>query len=343
MSQARLLFLSDTHLGFDFPLQPRVNRRRRGPDFFEAYHHALEPARRGNVDLVLHGGDLFFRSKVHPSIVDKAFVPLIEIADQGVPVCIVPGNHERANIPVSLLQAHPNIHIFSEPKTFRFSINGLTVALCGFPYYYNGIARDLPAVLQKSGWHRDNQDFLFLCTHHLVSGAWVGAQRFVFKQGEDIISGHQVPGSFDLVLCGHIHTAQELRCDHRGAAYQVPVLYAGSTERTSFAERLETKGYYIISMEGGEKKSLDYQFYPLSTRPMVQFRIEVSEKDSAERIYERIRCQLDSIPSDSVVQIKLAGSYHHLAGSLSERALREVAPETMNIAFASAGLFRSLK
>jgi DNA-3-methyladenine glycosylase len=40
----RILFLADTHLGFDLPERPRVDRRRRGPDFFANFVRALEPA-----------------------------------------------------------------------------------------------------------------------------------------------------------------------------------------------------------------------------------------------------------------------------------------------------------
>ncbi len=59
----RVLLLADTHLGFDLPWKPRVERRRRGPDFFANYRRALAPARRGEVDLVVHGGDVLFGSK----------------------------------------------------------------------------------------------------------------------------------------------------------------------------------------------------------------------------------------------------------------------------------------
>ena len=30
----RILFLADTHLGYDLPFRPRIKRRRRGPEFF---------------------------------------------------------------------------------------------------------------------------------------------------------------------------------------------------------------------------------------------------------------------------------------------------------------------
>ena len=67
--RVRILLLADTHLGFDSPPHPRVTRRRRGPDFFANFERALQPARRGEVDLVVHGGDLFFRSKVPAALV----------------------------------------------------------------------------------------------------------------------------------------------------------------------------------------------------------------------------------------------------------------------------------
>ena len=93
MDMIRILFLADTHLGFDFPFRPRVERRRRGPDFFKNFRKALEPAYSGEVDAVIHGGDLFFRSKVPAKLVDMAFEPLKEVADLGVKVYLVPGNH----------------------------------------------------------------------------------------------------------------------------------------------------------------------------------------------------------------------------------------------------------
>lgn len=62
----RILFLADTHLGFDLPLRPRVDRPRRGPDFFRNFSLALQPALQREVDLVVHGGDLLFRKRVKP-------------------------------------------------------------------------------------------------------------------------------------------------------------------------------------------------------------------------------------------------------------------------------------
>jgi 3',5'-cyclic AMP phosphodiesterase CpdA len=56
----RVLFVSDTHIGLDWPTRPRVVRHRRGDDFFQNFERALEPARTGAVDVVVHGGDLLY-------------------------------------------------------------------------------------------------------------------------------------------------------------------------------------------------------------------------------------------------------------------------------------------
>ena len=65
----RVLLLADTHLGFDLPVNPRVNRRRRGHDFLANYATALRPAINGEVELVVHGGDVFNRSRPPSSVV----------------------------------------------------------------------------------------------------------------------------------------------------------------------------------------------------------------------------------------------------------------------------------
>src|SRR6185369_13409586 len=128
----RILLLADSHLGFDYPLNPRVARRRRGHDFFANYATALAPGLAGDVDLVVHAGDVFDRSVVDPTIAYQALSPLRRIAERGIPVFIVPGNHERARLPHARFAAHENVHVFAAPRTFVANLRGHRVALAGF-------------------------------------------------------------------------------------------------------------------------------------------------------------------------------------------------------------------
>ena len=79
MGVTRILFLADTHLGFDLPFRPRIQRRRRGHDFFNNFRKALEPAKSGQIHCVIHGGALLYRSKVPPELVSMAFEALHEV------------------------------------------------------------------------------------------------------------------------------------------------------------------------------------------------------------------------------------------------------------------------
>ena len=130
----RILFLADTHLGFDLPTHARVQRRRRGHDFLANYATALRPALEGHVDLVVHGGDVFNRSRVATSVAWQAFEPLARVAERGVPVFVVPGNHERGRIPQIRFARHPGIHLFDRPRTFVVDVRGVRVAVAGFPF-----------------------------------------------------------------------------------------------------------------------------------------------------------------------------------------------------------------
>ena len=132
MGIIRILLIADTHLGFDLPFRPRIQRRRRGPEFFANFDRALKPALNGEVDAVVHGGDLLYRSKVPPRLVEMAFDPLKQVAEAGVPVYLVPGNHERSAIPHGHLAQHPGIHLFDRPRTFTLQTRKGSLALAVF-------------------------------------------------------------------------------------------------------------------------------------------------------------------------------------------------------------------
>ena len=333
-SPLRLLFLSDTHLGFDLPQRPRVRRRRRGHDFFRNFELALAPALRGEVDLVVHGGDLLFRSKVPARLVDQALVPLKRVADAGVPVVMLPGNHERSHIPFRLLAQHRGLHVFDRPQTFHLLLGQLRVALAGFPYERGGVRDRFGALLDATGWQRGQADVRLLCLHHCVEGAQVGPRDFTFRHAPDVIRGHDLPRGLAAVLCGHVHRHQVLTHDLRRVPLAAPVLYAGSTERTSFAERDEPKGYLRIELEGDEASGgrlRSWRFCPLPARPMVQNDLDV-EALAPGALEEAVRDAIAAAPVDAVLKLRLHGLGDEATlASLSAARLRALAPETMNV------------
>ncbi len=334
MGIIRILFLADTHLGFDLPFRPRIQRRRRGPEFFANFKRALQPAVKGRVDCVVHGGDLLFRSKVPPRLVSMAFEPLKQVADQGIPVYLVPGNHERSVIPHRFLAEHPEIHIFDRPKTFLLHKGRLTLALAGFPFVRHGIRREFLHLLDQISRRHVNADIQILCIHQAIDGATVGPTGFMFHDTPEVINVSEIPTCFAAVLSGHIHRFQILSNDLKGKTLRTPVFYPGAIERTSFAERNEKKGYLILGFEAdgsNDGRLRRWRFHELPTRPMIQLKLHSGDMDAAQ-LRSYLKSAIGELPQDSIVKLKIHGRISQAAMTVLRAAsLRALAPPTMNI------------
>ncbi len=329
----RVLLLADTHLGFDLPWKPRVKRRRRGPDFFANYERALAPALRGEADLVVHGGDVLFRSKVPPRLVQMAFEPLMRVADAGVPVVVVPGNHERSAIPYPLLASHPAVHILHSPRTVFLEAGGLRVAAAGFPFERHDVRGRFAELLEETGWRQRQADVRLLCLHQTVEGARVGPVGYTFRRGADVVRGRDLPAGFAAVLAGHIHRRQVLAADLAGRPLAAPVLYPGSIERTSAAERDEPKGYMTLRVvpgeDGGQLES--WTFHELPARPMVDLDLDPAGLRRPQ-LAARLKRLLARIDPDAVARVRLASVPEGDAGeALRAAAVRGLAPATMTV------------
>jgi len=328
----RILFLADTHLGFDLATRPRVQRRRRGHDFFAMFERVLREAIQQDYDFLVHGGDVFYRSRVPASLVQRAFMPLKRVAEAGIPVLVVPGNHERSAIPHASLALHPGIHVFDRPRTFVLRKNDCTVAFSGFPYCRRDVRQRFPQLLSDTEWRQHPADVHLLCVHHCFEGATVGPADFTFRFASDVVRLSDIPDAFSAVLTGHVHRHQVLDRDLRGKPLSTPVMYPGSIERTSFAERDEPKGYLSLEEEldaaGGR---LTWEFRELPTRPMVIRDLHVAGMSFAA-VDAAVRGVLAETPDDAVLRVRVhAKSGVAIPPSLSVPHLRAIAPATMNV------------
>ena len=111
-----------------------------------------------------------------------------------------------------------------------------------------------------------------------------GPADFTFRGGDDVIPGCDVPAGVAAVLAGHIHRSQRLTHDLRGRPLAAPVLYPGSIERTSFAEKDEEKGYLVVEVAAGANGGtlVGSRFCGLPARPLV--RIEIDGPDGFRHV-----------------------------------------------------------
>jgi DNA repair exonuclease SbcCD nuclease subunit len=328
----RILLLADTHLGFDLPVNPRINRRRRGHDFLANYAAALQPALSGEVDLVVHGGDVFNRSRPPSDVVWQAFEPLTRIADRGVPVFVVPGNHERGRIPHLRFAQHPGIHVFDRPRTFVAGVKGVRVAVAGFPSERDTVRVRFPDFVAATGYTEVSADIRLLCLHQCVEGATVGPANYTFTTAPDVIRANDIPHGFSAVLSGHIHRQQVLSKDPHGRSLAAPVLYPGSIERTSIAEANENKGFMIVRCTcTDDVVTVDWEVRQLPARPLVRHDLRLDGLDAVQ-VESAIRVFIANAPADAVVSVRVTGSItESVSRVLSGVSLRALAPATMNL------------
>ena len=325
----KIVFFADTHLGVDYPIKPKVDRRRRGEDFFDNYKSVLDHAVESKADLVLHGGDFFFRSKVPAPIVDRAYDILYDFANNDIPFVIVPGNHERSVLPSSILMNHKNIHIFDEPSTFFFEKKKAIIGITGFPNIRNGIRLQFEHIFKEATEGNPEVDINLLLMHQAIQESKI--EGFTFRYGIDVLPLEMLPADYHAVLSGHIHKAQIFYYEKAGI--NTPVIYPGSTERTSIVEMAEEKGFYELLFDESETgwKLIDTKFHILPTRPMI--RIDITKLTEDERVLRNLlEAELSKIDQNSIVRLRC--EIPETRKLLRAELLRELTPKTMTLTLA---------
>ena len=118
---------------------------------------------------------------------------------------------------------------------------------------------------------------------------------------------------------------------------KLPVIYPGSTERTSFAEKLEDKGFFeiiLITSNAGDWKISEIRFITLPTRPMVDLYIDSSVDPHSLESF--LKSRISEIHPDAIVRLKCDTTLNNLVrAKLTGRFVREIIPKTMNVEFGS--------
>lgn len=264
---------------------------------------------------------MFFRSKIPESIVAMAYEPLLPLAEAGIQILLVPGNHERSRLPESPLFHHPNIHVFKQPDTVVLNSDGHRVAFGGFPFVRERIGPLFDGVLTETALLETEAELKILCMHQAIDGSCVGPVNFTFRKGNDVIGRDQIPKEIPLVLSGHLHRRQILN-----GPGELRVVYPGSIERTSFAEKDEAKGFYLIDIDV-DPPSFSFEFVELDARNMEDI-VLPENLSGSEEIHDYIQYGSMHIASDSILRI--AATDQQLAViKISE--IRDLLPASMNV------------
>jgi DNA repair exonuclease SbcCD nuclease subunit len=240
----KFVHTADTHLGFEITKIVQADplgRQSRADAIFENFVAIVEHAIETEADLFIHSGDLFNKYYIPREVLDELIRPFTDLVRAGIPVLLIPGNHERSEFPFDLFHGNKNVFVFDRPKSLSLTLDGYSVGIAGFPFIREDSRRTFLKALEETEYEGMRSDFNILLTHQAFDQATVGPVDFTFREGRpDTVSRQSIPLDFEYIAAGHIHRYQILSHPLKP---KVNFVYPGSTQRISFAEMNEEKGF----------------------------------------------------------------------------------------------------
>ena len=276
----RVIHTGDTHIGYAQYHSP-VRRQ----DFLDAFDAVIDDAIDGDVDAVVHAGDLFHDRRPELADLMGTISILRRLDDAGIPFLAVVGNHEST-------RGGQWLDLFERLGLATRLGDGPTVV--GDTAFYG--LDHVPVS------RRDDLDYAF-AAHDAEYAALVAHGLFepfgyADWDTEEVLAESTV--DFDAMLLGDNHTPDVAE------VADTWVTYPGSTERASASER-EGRGYNLVTFDadaaGGDDR-VEIRRRALDTRPFVFVEVELREGEGAPRVREKVR-QHDL--DDAVVLVSVTG------------------------------------
>ncbi len=241
--------MSDCHLGGW--REPKL--REAGLRCFE---RAVEICIREEVDFILISGDLFDSSRPAIEVMERAVATMKEARDRGIRIYVIEGSHDFSPTGKTMTKVLEKTGLFlrtaKAKKTdgnrlkLRFIEDETGVKIAGVVGRWGALettvyeALDRDAILMEEG-------IKVLMFH-------TGLEELKPKEmGEaKVMPVSLLPKGFDYYAGGHIHTRIEHYWEGLGK-----IVYPGPMFPVNFREleTLESGGFYIVTMEGGEFKT----------------------------------------------------------------------------------------
>lgn len=331
----KFVHTADTHLGFEVirtAPSDGAGRQRRAQAVLENFLAVLEHARAVEADLLIHSGDLFNKYYIPQDKLSELVLPMRAITEAGIAVVIIPGNHERSEFPFDLFHGIRGIYALDRPKSLLLTLDGYSVGIAGFPFIKEDARRAFLSALDATEYAGLRSDLNMLVTHQAFDEALVGPVGFRFKAGRrDTVSRNTVPLDFEYIAAGHIHRYQILPHPRRPG---LSFVYPGSTQRISFAELDEEKGFVEGELVNNR---VETRFIPLPAWDMEIVEINAGGRSPRE-VEKAIRDQFWRFSRDLVIRFNLVGG--NGAGRYSEidfQRLRAEMPSVLECQFAIKG------
>jgi hypothetical protein len=307
-------FFADTHLGYSARCRTHssgLNMRVR--DGFMGLRETIDQMLAADVDLALHGGDLFHRS--HPSISDIAWArrQLERLAGANIPVIAVTGNHDFANdrgkSPATSAVHDPDrgINMVTEPYKMFTPVPGLNIH-----------------AISHIG---------LLAAERIIPAPIDGEVNVLISHGAAQVPGHEIFATVDSpgeAVIGYDVLTQPWSVGLPGfdAGDTGQVWYAGSLLRRGFSDPEGGRGWLLVTVHDDGKVTVEPRY--IRQRPQFDLAfIDASGMTGAE-VEQAIRDNMASVDlTEALVRQRVINCPLPVRRGVDTAALAELAKDAL--------------
>ena len=314
----KIVHISDTHLGSSTYRKLSADGfNQREVDICSAFESAISKIiEEIKPDLVLHCGDLFDVVKPTNRILNFGIKQILRLVQAGIRTVVISGNHDSPkqkymgsvfeifDLVAGSIEDKEVLKIYYKNEYKTLDIEDITLHIIP-----QCISDDIfKAELLKLSPVKGRKNILML--HAGVAGM----EEFAHGDFNELLVDPKYFEGFDYVALGHHHGLQKIRGFDNAA-------YSGSTERLSFNEVCQPKGF--IELDSNDLPKIKPHFLD-NIRIMRELSpIDASNKDTTQ-IMEEIEAAIKSFDvKDKIVRIKINNIEPHILENINDRQIRE--------------------
>ena len=309
----KIIHFSDTHLGFsDLDITNDEGINQREADFYHAFSDVIDAIIETNPDYVIHTGDLFHRASPSNRAITFALTQLKRLEKAHIPLVIIAGNHSTPRTTTSspIIEAFrslDNVHAVFRQKYEKVEFDD--IVFHGLPHIND--ERIIEGELDEIESNIDPKKKNIMMMH-----CSVGSQYLMHEFGEWVYpkEREEIFEKMDYVALGHWH-------GFNSVGKHPNVYYAGSTERTSSADKRDDKGYVLLELDD----TVTVTHHTISLRKSLSFSIDVDKYEE-----EVASLELSEI-KDALVEVKLYNLTASSSIDLTNKELDKLFAEALHV------------
>ncbi|MDD5477645.1 MAG: exonuclease SbcCD subunit D [Candidatus Omnitrophica bacterium] len=314
----RIIHFSDTHLGFsDFTkVDPETGINLREADVYDAFSQVINYIISNPPDIVIHAGDLFDTYRPPNRAINFALKEIARVSQKQIPVIMISGNHStpRIRISGSIFEAFEileNVYPVYQSKYQEIIIKD--VAVHCVPHM--GTEEELNRAFDEI---RINTKVKYnVIVAHLGITAEVQYKMGEFNELIIPQGALKKKSELDYIALGHYH---------RNLVLAENCCYSGSTERFSFNEAGQPKGFMEVDLAAKKR-----MFIPIKVREMIAFDPIDCKDQSSAKIVEEIEQLIKDRTQGNILQITFANIRRQQYLEMNFSKIKEIVSDAVHL------------